>query len=71
MDKELLKKAYEAVYGEVKQQDGFRLVFKKVQSGFLCFHWYQRNTWVDDTLERKVLFSNGKIYENNKEVGKY
>lgn len=33
--------------------------------------WYERNSWVAPELEKKVLFSNGKVFENHKQIGTY
>ena len=71
MTKERLKELYEAIFGQIKEELGYSYTIKKVKSGWLFFHWYERNSWVDDKLERKVLFSNGNIYENNVKVGSY
>lgn len=71
MNIEVIKREYENIYGVVNEQLGYSLTFKSIKSGILCFHWYKRSSWMDETLERKVLFSNGKIYENNNEVGRY
>lgn len=39
--------------------------------GVLIKEWYQRSSWVDDTLERSLLFKKGQILERGKVVGTY
>ena len=62
---------FEKQFGVTKKELGYSLTSKKVKSGILVMKWYQRNSWVDEVLEKKVLLSNGKIYENNKLIGNY
>ena len=65
------KTEYQKHFGNVDVRLGFSLTAKKVKSCVLVMKWYQRNNWVDPKLEKKVLFSNGKIFENHKQIGTY
>lgn len=62
---------FENLFGKVDSELGFSLTSKKVKNGILVMKWYQRNSWSDDRLERKVLFCNGIVYEENKQIAKY
>jgi len=68
---EKAKEIFESIFGETKQDFGFSLSFKKTKSGIVVSKWYARNSWVDDKLEKQVLLSNGKVYENKKEIATY
>jgi len=62
---------FEDLFGKVDSELGFSLTTKKTKNGVLVMKWYQRSTWSDDKLEKKFLFCNGKVYEENKEIAKY
>jgi hypothetical protein len=61
-------KKFEEIFGKTYDKLGFYLTTKKTKNGFLVMKWYQRSTWSDCTLEKKVLVCNGKVYENNEIV---
>lgn len=63
------KKEFEVHFGIIENKLGFSLTAKKVKNGILVIKWYERNSWTDPTIEKKVLFSNGVIYENFKPIG--
>jgi len=65
------KKIFETNFGVVNESLGFSLTTKETKNGILVMKWYQRSSWSDDKLEKKVLLSNGKIYENNIKIGNY
>ncbi len=67
------KDLYQKFYGKVDESLGYSLTCKLTKNGFLISKWYARNSWVDDTLEDKVLFNwnNYKIFRNHSCVGKW
>lgn len=71
MTTEQAKTEYQKLFGHVNKQQGFSLTAKRIKSGVLVMKWYERNSWVEPELEKKVLFSNGKVFENHKQIGTY
>lgn len=65
------KEIFEDLFGEIKTDYGYSITFKKTKSGIVVSKWYARNSWVDSTLEKQVLMSNGKIYEKGIEIATY
>jgi len=65
------KEEFQNIFGKVDLRLGFSLTTKKTKNGILVMKWYQRSTWSDDKLEKKVLFCNGKVYEENKQIANY
>lgn len=66
-----VRSEFEKLFGEIREEWGFSLIVKKVKSGILAMKYYQRNSWVSPDLEKKVLFSNGIVYENHKKIAEY
>lgn len=64
------KNKFQEIFGKVDLiQFGYDLKAIRIKSGILVIKTYQRNSWVDAKVEKKVLFhKNGKIYENHKEI---
>ena len=71
MTEDEVKIEYQKLFGKVKSEFGYSLTAKKTINGWLVMKWYKRNSWVDETLEKKVLFCNGMVFENNNVVGTY
>ena len=71
MTLEQAKIEYQKMFGNVDEELGFSLMAKKVKSGVLVMKLYQRNSWANPELEKKVLFTNGKVYEDHKQVATY
>lgn len=55
----------------VRDPKHFSVTVKRLDSGWLVIQWYDRSSWVDSKIERKILFSNGQIYEDFKKIGSY
>jgi len=71
MTTEQAKKEFKKLFGNIDESLGYSLTAKRVKSGVLVTKWYERNKWVNPSLEKKILFSHGKIFENNLQIGTY
>lgn len=68
MTTEQAKTEFQKIFGAVTEYEsglGYSLNVKKCKAGIVVEKWYSPNYW-KDVLEKKVLFSNGKIFENHK-----
>ena len=63
---------YQNKFGKINTELGYNLIPIKTKNGWLVIKTYQRNCWVDEVTERKVLLNNdGKIYENHIRIGEF
>ena len=61
---------FEEIHGKTESELGFHLNVKIHKTGFIIEKWYSPNVWRDE-LENKVLFLNGIVYENDKQISTY
>ncbi len=54
-----------------KYPELYTLNVVKTNNGWLVLEYYDRNSWCDSELSRKILFSGGRIFENHKKIGSY
>lgn len=71
MDFEKAKSIFENLFGNTDEKLGFSLTLKKTKNGFLITKWYERSSWSEPTLEKKVLLCNGIVFENNIKIATY
>jgi hypothetical protein len=69
--KDQAKIEFEKHFGKINESLGYSLTALRVKTGVLVKKWYERNSWTDPKIERKVLFKEGRIFENNTQIGTY